>query len=100
MDESKCSFHSVITSTMCSWCGNRICGQCIEGSRGRKYCPQCYTKLSKNSVAKVLSSRGEKPTGQISNMDYKLTEEELKKIKQTMEIQEKARKIFRKMEKQ
>ncbi|MBU0472507.1 MAG: hypothetical protein KKF89_06340 [Nanoarchaeota archaeon] len=95
MNELKCSVHGLYQETTCSWCGESICKQCIEASDGRKYCTKCYQKLSKNSAARFLDrSWGEKPGEKVVNVDPMLTDDELKKKKQMLEIRARAKKIM------
>ena len=93
--EFKCSVHGLTRENTCNWCGQPICKQCIEASYMRKYCTRCYTKLSKGSFAKYLDKQwGEKPKERLFNIDPMLTDEEIEKKKQMLEIKEKAKKIM------
>ncbi|MFH1590063.1 MAG: hypothetical protein ABIB43_05850 [archaeon] len=96
MSENKCPVHGLFVETTCSWCGDPICKNCIESSNLRKYCTKCYGKLTKGSVANFLDKKpwGEKPEGKIRNVTPGLSEEEIKKKRQMLEIKEKARKIM------
>ncbi|NQU98823.1 hypothetical protein HQ533_05110 [Candidatus Woesearchaeota archaeon] len=96
MNEMKCSVHGLYHETTCSWCGDSICKQCIEAGDGKKYCTKCYHKISKGSVARFLNKKtlGEKPGEKVFNIDPMLTEEDIKKKRQALEIREKAKKIL------
>lgn len=97
MNENKCSVHGLFFDTTCSWCSDRICKNCIEACDDRKYCIKCYSKFSKGSVAGFLEKRkvwGEKPDTKITNIDPELSEEEIKQMRQALEIKERARKIM------
>ncbi|MBC8494522.1 hypothetical protein H8D36_00030 [archaeon] len=94
MDEFKCPVHGLTRETTCSWCSTPICKQCIEASYGKKYCPRCYSKVSKNTFARTFMPRGDAPTDKVTNIDPTLTEEDLKKRRQMLEIKDKAKKIM------
>lgn len=95
MDKDKCSVHGLFFETTCSWCGDQICKNCIEACNNRKYCIKCYGKLNKSSISRFLNRTwGEKPTEKVLNIDSSLSEEEIKRKKQALEIKERARKIM------
>jgi|FLOH01.1.fsa_nt_gi hypothetical protein len=95
MDEFKCPIHNLSRMDGCNWCGNPICKQCIEACDNKRYCPKCYSTLSKTSFAKrVATVWGEKPERKVTNFDPSLDKEEAKKIRQTLEVTKRAKKIL------
>lgn len=93
MAEEKCEVHGLSRETSCSWCGKTICKQCIESSDLRKYCTKCYYKLSKNTVAKYLDDRHQHQETK-QNIDPSLSDEDLEKKKQMLEMKDTAKKIM------
>ncbi|MBN1376817.1 hypothetical protein JW949_00605 [Candidatus Woesearchaeota archaeon] len=83
----KCSFHNEEAKSYCSWCGKPICEKCINSSKGKKYCPDCWKKVSKQGVFKYLdkmenlSKKDKKTTSHIRNMDYSLDDDKIDEIK-------------------
>lgn len=94
MSELKCIVHERTRVDSCNWCGTSICQYCLQASNSKKYCPKCYTKISKNSVAGFLKREVAKKDDRILNIDPMMSKEDIKKRKQMLEIREKARKIL------
>ncbi|MFH1769938.1 MAG: hypothetical protein ABH828_00075 [archaeon] len=95
MDKDKCRTHGLFFETTCSWCGDQICKNCIEACNGRKYCLTCYKKLNTGTVSRYFNKPwGEKPEKKIVNVDSSLSEDEIKRKRQALDIKEKARKIL------
>ncbi|MFC2134058.1 hypothetical protein ACFLTH_05520 [Bacteroidota bacterium] len=93
LDDWKCSEHGLPRVSSCSWCSEPICRDCIEASGLKKYCPKCYTKISKNSLASTFRQRPERnPDEKIMNIDTSLSEEDIKLYRKKLEAKEKANK--------
>lgn len=96
MEEFRCQDHSLSGITTCNWCGDPVCEKCVASSDYKKYCEKCFTKLSKDSVADYLEKKweDEQPRSRLYNIDPSLDDEEIKRKRQIIEFQEKARKII------
>ncbi|MBI2672763.1 hypothetical protein HYX19_00735 [Candidatus Woesearchaeota archaeon] len=41
----KCRFHARKLTSICNWCGAKICEDCISDAKNKRYCRNCVDKL-------------------------------------------------------
>jgi len=77
----KCGTHREEYSHQCNWCGTKICQGCIDEAKGKKYCADCNTKVSKTPRMASDEGWGSAPEQKITNRDDTLDENRIQQIR-------------------